>query len=133
MVTGYIATDWVSIFWHWQTYALAVTGLLAVFLTQNAYHAGPIAASQSTLVLIDPLASILIGIGLFGDDLRTAGAWGPLEALQPARPLRRGRDPVPLTLVSGVKGEGELGGRTAARGGAAPGAWLRRSPSPPQP
>jgi len=79
-MTGYLANDWVSIFWHWQTYGLALSGSLAVFLTQNAYHAGPIAASQSTLVLVDPLASILIGIGLFGDDLRTRGAWGPLEA-----------------------------------------------------
>jgi drug/metabolite transporter (DMT)-like permease len=79
-MTGYLATDWVSVFWHWETYGLAVSGSLAVFLTQNAYHAGPIAASQSSLVLVDPLASILIGIGLFGDDLRTRGAWGPLEA-----------------------------------------------------
>jgi hypothetical protein len=80
-VTGFAARDWVSIFWHWQTYGLAASGALAVFLAQNAYHAGPIAASQSTLVLVDPLASILIGIGLFDDDLRTRGAWGPLEAL----------------------------------------------------
>jgi drug/metabolite transporter (DMT)-like permease len=80
-VSGFVARDWVSIFWHWQTYGLAGSGALAVFLAQNAYHAGPIAASQSTLVLVDPLASILIGIALFGDDLRTSGAWGPLEAL----------------------------------------------------
>jgi drug/metabolite transporter (DMT)-like permease len=80
-VSNFVARDWVSIFWHWQTYGLAGSGALAVFLAQNAYHAGPIAASQSTLVLVDPLASILIGIGLFDDDLRTRGAWGPLEAL----------------------------------------------------
>ena len=52
-----------------------------MFLTQNAIHAGPLVASQSTLVLIDPLASICIGIGLFGDDLQTGGAAGPLEAV----------------------------------------------------
>lgn len=80
-VAGFAARDWTSIFWHWQTYALAGSGALAVFLAQNAYHAGPIAASQSTLVLVDPLASILIGIVLFDDNLRTSGAWGPLEAL----------------------------------------------------
>ncbi|MGH9083117.1 MAG: DMT family transporter [Acidimicrobiales bacterium] len=80
-VTGYVAGNWVSMFWHWETYGLAASGAVAVFLTQNAYHAGPIAASQSTIVLVDPLASILIGVGLFGDDLRTGGAWGPLEAL----------------------------------------------------
>lgn len=80
-MTGFLASDWTSIFWHWQTYGLAGFGVTAVFLAQNAYHAGPIAASQSTLVLADPLASILIGVVLFGDDLRTGGAWGPLEAL----------------------------------------------------
>jgi hypothetical protein len=80
-VSGFAARDWASIFWHWQTYGLAASGALAVFLAQNAYHAGPIAASQSTLVLVDPFASILIGIALFDDDLRTSGAWGPLEAL----------------------------------------------------
>ena len=81
VVSGFAASDWATLYRHWQTYALAFFGALAVFLAQNAIHAGPIVASQSTIVLIDPLASILIGIGLFGDDLRTNGAWGPLEAL----------------------------------------------------
>lgn len=80
LVADAISVDPISIFWHWQTYALAAVGSSAVFLTQNAFHAGPIAASQSTLVLVDPLASVLIGITLFGDNLRTQGAWGPLEA-----------------------------------------------------
>jgi drug/metabolite transporter (DMT)-like permease len=81
VVAGYAAHDWASIFRHWQTYALAGCGLLSLFLAQNAFHAGPIAASQSTLVLVDPLASILIGVSLFGDQLRTSGPWGPLEAI----------------------------------------------------
>jgi drug/metabolite transporter (DMT)-like permease len=81
VVSGFAASDWTSLYRHWQTYALAFFGALAVFLAQNAIHAGPIVASQSTIVLVDPLASILIGVGLFGDDLRTNGAWGPLEAL----------------------------------------------------
>jgi uncharacterized membrane protein len=81
VVSDYAAHDWTQLYRHWQTYALAVFGGLAVFLTQNAMHAGPIVASQSTLVLIDPLASIVIGVTLFGDNLRTSGAAGPLEAL----------------------------------------------------
>lgn len=80
-VSVFATNDWVSIFWHWQTYALAVCGIGGIFLAQNAYHAGPIAASQSSLVLVDPLASILIGIALFDEDLRTKGIYGPLEAL----------------------------------------------------
>ncbi len=78
VVTGYVAANPVSMFSHWQTYMIAVGGVLSVFLAQNAYHAGPIAASQSTLVLVDPLASILIGVGLFNDNLRTAEPWGAL-------------------------------------------------------
>ncbi len=105
IVTGFVANDWVSVFRHWQTYGLAVSGLLAVFLTQNAYHAGPIAASQSTLVLVDPLASILIGINLFGDNLRTAGAWGPLEALSLLVLFGGAITLCHSPLVSGVKGE----------------------------
>lgn len=81
VVSDYAASDWTSLYRHWQTYALAVFGVLGIFLIQNAIHAGPIVASQSTIVLIDPLASILIGVGLFGDNLQTSGAAGPLEAL----------------------------------------------------
>lgn len=81
VVSGFAAADWTQLYKHWQVYALAVFGALAVFLTQNAIHAGPLVASQSTVVLIDPLASICIGIGLFGDDLHTGGGAGPLEAL----------------------------------------------------
>jgi len=81
VVSDYAADDWTQLYRHWQTYALAFFGVLAVFLTQNAMHAGPIVASQSTLVLVDPLASILVGVGLFGDNLRTSGYYGPLEAL----------------------------------------------------
>jgi drug/metabolite transporter (DMT)-like permease len=81
VVSDFAATDWATLYRHWQTYALVLFGMLGVFLTQNAIHAGPIVASQSTLVLIDPLASILIGVGLFGDNLQTSGASGPLEAL----------------------------------------------------
>ena len=81
VVTHYAARDWLSIFSHWQTYALAVFGVASVVLTQNAFHAGPIGASQAALVLVDPLVSIAIGIGLFGDNLQTQGARGPLEAI----------------------------------------------------
>lgn len=81
VVSDYASADLTQLYRHWQTYALAFFGALAVFLTQNAIHAGPLVASQSTLVLIDPLASICIGIGLFGDDLQTGGAAGPLEAV----------------------------------------------------
>ena len=82
VVSDYAANDWVTLFVHWQTYGVIVFGLLGLFLTQNAFHAGPLAASQSTLVLVDPLASICIGIALFGDSLRTSG---PTARSRPSR------------------------------------------------
>jgi drug/metabolite transporter (DMT)-like permease len=76
-----IGQGWSGVFLHWAPYALAGSGLAGVFLSQNAFRAGPITASQSTLVIVDPLASILIGISLFGDHLRTRGVSGPGEAV----------------------------------------------------
>jgi drug/metabolite transporter (DMT)-like permease len=81
VVSHFVAMDWTSIFSHWETYALCIFGAASVFLTQNAFHAGPIGASQAALVLVDPLVSIVIGITLFGDNLQTNGVRGPLEAV----------------------------------------------------
>lgn len=105
-VGDYAASDWVTIFWHWETYGLILFGLTAVFLTQNAFRAGPLAASTSTLVLVDPLFSILIGIGLYGDTLRTSGPWGPLEAVSLLVMFVGAVFLSHSPLVTGVKGEG---------------------------
>ncbi|MCL4422294.1 MAG: DMT family transporter [Actinobacteria bacterium] len=72
---------WSAAFGHWEIYGLALSGLISMFLAQNAFHAGPITISQSALVVVDPLASILIGISLFGDRLMTSGVRGPGEAI----------------------------------------------------
>jgi drug/metabolite transporter (DMT)-like permease len=104
-VSNYIASDWVHMFFHWQTYGGAVCGALSLFLTQNAFHAGPIAASQTSLVLVDPLVSIALGIGLYGDSLRTNGAYGPLEAIS-LLIMFVGATSIALSpLVSGMKGD----------------------------
>lgn len=104
-MSDYIATDWVHMFFHWQTYGVAVCGALSLFVTQSAFHAGPIAASQTALVLIDPLTSIALGIGLYGDRLRTAGAYGPLEALSLLVMFVGAASIAYSPLVSGVKGD----------------------------
>jgi uncharacterized membrane protein len=106
-VSDFAAADWTMLYRHWQTYALACFGGLAVFLAQNAIHAGPLVASQSALVLVDPLASICIGIGLFSDDLTTGGAAGPLEALSLLLAFAGGFWLAKSPLISSMKaGEG---------------------------
>lgn len=106
-VGNYVATDWTQMFVHWQTYGMAVCGIISLFLAQNAFHAGPIAASQTTLVLVDPLASLAIGVGIFGDNLRTSGAYGPLEALSLLIIFVGAASLAHSPLVSGMKGDDE--------------------------
>jgi hypothetical protein len=65
-----------GLFGHFEPYAIAVAGLSGLFFAQNAFHAGPITASQASLVIVDPIASVVIGVGLFGDNLR--GSYGVL-------------------------------------------------------
>ena len=76
-----IQHGWSTVFLHWPPYALAASGLAGMFLSQNAYLAGPITASQSTLVIVDPLVSIAIGISLFSDQVETTGGRGVGEGL----------------------------------------------------
>ncbi|HEY1832618.1 MAG TPA: DMT family transporter [Acidimicrobiales bacterium] len=104
VVSDVAASDWTTLYRHWQSYGLILFGILAVFLAQNAYHAGPIVASQSSIVLVDPLASILIGVGIFGDNLRTGGAWGPLEALSLLIMFAGAFSLAHSPLISGMKG-----------------------------
>lgn len=72
-VTDEASHQWSSIFADWYVYAMVVAGLTGLFLAQNAFHAGPVTASQAGLVIVDPLVSIAIGIGLFGDQVSTVG------------------------------------------------------------
>jgi drug/metabolite transporter (DMT)-like permease len=61
----------VGVLTHWPLYAMAATGIFGTVLLQGAYAVGPLAASQATLLIVDPLASILLGLELFGEGLST--------------------------------------------------------------
>ena len=67
---------------HWQAYGVAAAGLVGLVLSQHALQAGPVAASQSALLIVNPLSSIVMGVWLFGDHLHdTGGLRFGLEAL----------------------------------------------------
>ncbi|MFE6886902.1 DMT family transporter [Streptomyces sp. NPDC057694] len=55
----------------WQTYGFAVTGIGAVLLLENALQAGSLAASQPALTIGDATVSLLLGIFLFQETIRT--------------------------------------------------------------
>jgi drug/metabolite transporter (DMT)-like permease len=80
-MTAEISHDGWGFLADWSPYAVAVAGVMGLFLAQNAFHAGPVTASQATLVIVDPLASVAIGIGLFGDTVQTSGLSVPLEVI----------------------------------------------------
>jgi hypothetical protein len=58
----------------WQTYGFALTGIAAVLLLENALQAGSLAASQPALTIGDATVSLLLGITVFDESIRT-GWW----------------------------------------------------------
>jgi drug/metabolite transporter (DMT)-like permease len=63
----------------WKLYACVAAGLVSVWLLQNAYEAGPLAASQPGITLVDPVISTLWGVVVFGEQVNR----GTLLALTP--------------------------------------------------
>lgn len=58
----------------WQTYGFALTGVAALLLLENALQAGSLAASQPALTIGDATVSLVLGIVLFDEEIRT-GWW----------------------------------------------------------
>ncbi|MEW2048711.1 DMT family transporter [Streptomyces sp. NPDC005476] len=64
----------------WQTYGFALTGVLALLLLENSLQAGPLVASQPALTIGDAAVSLLLGVVLFDESVRT-GWWLLPEAM----------------------------------------------------
>lgn len=60
----------------WQLYCLIVAGASGLLLAQMAFQAGPLTASLPATATTDPLISVLLGIVVFDEQLRTSP--GPL-------------------------------------------------------
>ncbi|MGW1622782.1 DMT family transporter [Streptomyces sp. NPDC002172] len=73
--TGRLADDGLAAFLTaWQTYGFAVTGIAALLLLENSLQAGPLVASQPALTIGDAAVSLLLGVTLFDESVRT-GWW----------------------------------------------------------
>ena len=122
----------VRLFLHWPVYGVVVTGVLGTVLLEAAFTAGPLSASQSTLLIVDPLASIAIGIELFHEKLNNSpGAiaaqvsfCGHVRRRRPAlglgTALHGGTGPTiaPSGCGGGRRGRGDVdGGRFPRRSG----------------
>src|SRR5215469_14170619 len=73
----------VAVFTTWEFYACASAGVVAAFLLENAYQAGPLTASEPGITLVDPLVSTIWGIVVFGETVNhgTALALTALPAI----------------------------------------------------
>ncbi|MCB5179287.1 DMT family transporter [Streptomyces antimicrobicus] len=58
----------------WQTYAFAAAGLCALLLLEHAMQGGPLVASQPALTLGDASVSLLLGVLLYEEHVRS-GWW----------------------------------------------------------
>ena len=65
-------------FSSWETYALAVVGLLGLLLMQNAFQAGDIEWSLPTLTVANPVVSVVFGMTALGESI---AVHGPLVVL----------------------------------------------------
>jgi drug/metabolite transporter (DMT)-like permease len=55
----------------WELYAMIVTGIGSMFLLQSALNAGPLVAVQPGITLTDPIVSILWGVLVFHERVRS--------------------------------------------------------------
>lgn len=62
-------------------WAYVVTGALGFLLFQHALRAGHVAASRASMIIVNPLLSVLIGVVAYGESLRHGPAAIALEAV----------------------------------------------------
>jgi fumarate reductase subunit D len=61
-------------FTRWPVYALIVGGIVGLRCEQAALHVGPLSVSQTFIVIVDPIVSVVLGIWLYRERLHH-GAW----------------------------------------------------------
>jgi drug/metabolite transporter (DMT)-like permease len=67
---------WTHLFVVWPPYCLVATGIVGLWLMQNAFSSGPLHSSLPTIAAGEPVAGIVLGIVVFGDRIQISS--GPL-------------------------------------------------------
>ncbi len=69
------------VFESWEPYVIVIMALPGLFLLQSALHAGPIVASRTTNVIVNPMVSIVIGVTAFHERVRAGTGFLALDVL----------------------------------------------------
>jgi drug/metabolite transporter (DMT)-like permease len=65
----------------WVPYAMVAAAVVALLLTQSAFHAGALRLSLPTLTVAQPLVAVAIGLGFFGEHVDARGPAPVFEVL----------------------------------------------------
>jgi hypothetical protein len=76
-----LTRDPLALLADWHLYALIVVGLAGLLLNQDAFQNGPLAAPLTALTLVDPVASVVIGLTAFHEQLSVNGPRLAIELL----------------------------------------------------
>jgi drug/metabolite transporter (DMT)-like permease len=68
-----LSSGFFEIFETWQTYLMALSGAVSMFLMQSALQAGSLVSAQPGITLADPVVAIAWGVTVFGEPVRTGG------------------------------------------------------------
>ena len=69
-----------ALFTTWPPYCLLATGIVGLWLMQNAFSAGPLHSSLPTIAAGEPVAGIALGIVVFGDRIQITPGMLAIEA-----------------------------------------------------
>ena len=69
-----------ALFGAWPPYCLVATGIVGLWLMQNAFSAGPLHSSLPTIAAGEPVAGIALGIVVFGDRIQVSPGQLAIEA-----------------------------------------------------
>lgn len=68
-------TNWIP---HWEPYALAVSSITGLVLSQSAFQTGSLAAAIGAEQVLQPLTGVALGLGLLDERLEISGSAGRL-------------------------------------------------------
>jgi hypothetical protein len=60
---------------RWPFYAFIFCGIAGLVTEQSALHVGPLRSSQTAIVIVDPIVSVLLGAWIFGERLGVNWVW----------------------------------------------------------
>ena len=74
------AHSFVTLFTSWPVYCLIAASVIGLWLMENSFSAAPLHASLPAITAAEPVAGILLGVVVFGDDISVSPGMLALQA-----------------------------------------------------